>query len=387
MLSRQISRWLIFALLGIAVAESCAAAICWFLVAPSNAGRFLWNPDLNAARNNWSAFSAGVDEDIGGAPISSPASGASRDITGAKQDAEFPDNGYACGSAYGESLVLGYEVAATLGWVEQLSKLLGCRVANYAVNSNSTDQAYLRFIRENNETSFVLLGIDPGTIIDNLSQYSGFLRPPLGPYALKGRFLLDSSDQLKWLSRPHLDEDRFLALHRNPRELLPHDYFLPDTADGPVTPRFPYSLTLFRLALLARVRDVLAGRAEWSSFYASDHPSGALRVLAAICQAFVYHADSRGERALIIVLPVAKSFREQAMYGKFEYAPLVATLVAKGVGVFDAGPAMLDVLAGNSYCELFTRQKSCEGHYSIFGNTILANLLAAELRRRGFVGK
>jgi hypothetical protein len=370
-----------------AVAESSAAAICWFLVARSNAGRFLWNPDLRDARNNWAAFSRSVDEDIGGAAIFSPASGASRGPTGAKYNPDIPDSGNPCGSAYGESLVLGYEVAASLGWVEQLSRLLGCRVANYAVNSNSTDQTYLRFTRANNKTPFVLLGIDPGTIIDNLSQYGGFLRPPLGPYALKGRFLLDSSDRLKWLSRPRLDEDGFLALHRTPAELVPYDYFLPDTVEGPVTPHFPHSLTLLRVALLARVRDVLAGRAEWRGFYASDHPSGALRVLAAICQAFVQHADSLGEPVLIIVLPVAKSFREQAAYGKFEYAPLVARLAAKGVEVFDPGPAMLDALAGNSYCELFTRPKSCEGHYSVLGNTILANLVAAELWRRGFVGK
>jgi hypothetical protein len=382
----RISRWLIWVLLGAALAEIGAAALCWFLLIPSHAGRFLWNPDLEEARNNWFAFSGSTDEEIGGATIFSEASGAPRDPTGAKQNPDFPNPARACGSAYGESLVLGYEVPASLGWVEQLSRLLGCRIANYAVNSNSSDQAYLRFIREKDETPFVLLGIDPSTIIDNVNQYSGFLWGQLGPYALKGRFVIDPADQLRWLERPRLDADGFIALHRMPAQILPHDYFLPDTVDGPVTFRFPYSLTLFRLALLPRMRHVLARRAEWRGFYAVDHPSGALPLLVAICKAFVQHADSWGSRVLIIALPVAQSFREQAGSGKFEYAPLVTTLQAQGLPVFDPGPEMLDLLGGRSYCELFTQPRLCRGHYSVFGNTMIAKLMAAELRRRSFVG-
>ena len=33
------------------------------------------------------------------------------------------------------------------GWVEQLSRKLGCRVANYGVSGYGTDQAYVRFQR------------------------------------------------------------------------------------------------------------------------------------------------------------------------------------------------------------------------------------------------
>jgi hypothetical protein len=176
-----------------------------------------------------------------------------------------------------------------------------------------------------------------------------------------------------------------LELHRSPAELLPHDYFLPDTTEGPVTLGFPYGLTLLRVALLPRVRDILWGRAEWSRFYSADHPSGALRLLAAICEAFVHKADSRGEHVLVVMLPVAKSFRQHAIRGEFEYAPLVAALAAKGVQTYDPGPAMLEALAGRSYCELFTQRNSCDGHYSILGNTMMAELVAAELRRRKFV--
>jgi hypothetical protein len=384
---KPILHWLVLLVLAICVIESYTAAICRFLPASPRGGRFVWAPDLDKVRNNWFAFSAIADEEIGGLSIYSPESGAARDPTGAKKNPRYPQSERACGSAYGESLVLGYEVEGSLGWVEQLSKLLGCRVANYAVNSNSTDQSYLRFISRTDKTSFVLLGIDPSSIVDNISQYSGFLRPPLTPYGLKGRFVLDPFNRLKWLSRPRVDESGFTALHRNPEEFLPNDYFLPDTADGPVTPRFPYGLTLLRIASLARVRGILAGRTEWGQFFAYNHPSGALPLLVTICKAFVNQARYQGERALVVILPVAKSFHERISFGKFEYDPLLIKLIDGDIEVFDAGTALFNALGDQSYCKLFIRSDACEGHYSVLGNTLLAGLVADELRRRGFVTK
>jgi hypothetical protein len=194
-----------------------------------------------------------------------------------------------------------------------------------------------------------------------------------------------------------LDRDGFVAMNRNPAQTLPHSYFLPDTRDGPVALRFPYIVTLARVALMTRLHNILVRRAEWSSLYTSDHPSGALRLMAAICEAFAELAKARGERPLIVMLPLAASFREQANYGAFEYAPLVAALQAKGIEVFDPGTAMIDRLAGRSACEFYIRQRPatalltsplpCGGHYSTAGNTMMAQLVAAELRGRNFVSR
>jgi hypothetical protein len=135
--------------------------------------------------------------------------------------------------------------------------------------------------------------------------------------------------------------------------------------------------------------------AAWSDLYAADHPSGALRLMIAICQGFAELARARGERPLIVMLPLTESFRQQANYGQFEYAPLVAALQAKDIEVFDPGTAMIDGLAGRSTCEFFTHPHPytawltspvpCGGHYSVVGNTTMARLIWAELRRRDFV--
>jgi hypothetical protein len=93
------------------------------------------------------------------------------------------------------------------------------------------------------------------------------------------------------------------------------------------------------------------------------------------------------------LLPLAH-FREKANHDKFEFAPLVAALQAKGIEIFDPGTA-LKSLEGRSACEFYTHAHpgmawltspvSCGGHNSIAGNTTMAQLVGAELRRRDFV--
>ncbi len=383
-LPRVLSRlfWLVLVLV---IAEGLAAGLCWALWWRSSAGRFVWHPQ-NPTRPDHpvTALVTEIDNDIGGAPIFSAASGAPRDRTGAKLNAEFPDPASNCGAAYGESLVLGYEVPLADGWVEQLSHLIGCRIANYAVNYYGPDQAYRRFQLTGSPSSFVILGIDPSTIMDVVSQYTALIGSPAGPYALKGRYLLEPSGRLRWEPKVALDAGHRQTLDDHPAQVLSNEYFLPDTRDGPVTARFPYLWTLVRLAMSPRLRAVLAGRPEWSGFYALHHPSGALPLLEAICRDFVETANSRGERALIVVLPVTASFRAHTRFGQFEYQPLVADLAARRLPALDLGPAMLAARDGRSICDFFVDRLGCRGHYSILGNTIVAHAVAAELRRRGY---
>jgi len=379
--SRAVRR-LIIVLGVIAVVEAGSAVICRFLLPLIPGIRLVWNPDLEQAGRNWDALASLVDDEIGGFRTN-----------GSKENFEFP-NGPSCGSAFGDSFVGGADVDGKDGWVEQLSHLLGCRVTNYAVGNYGTDQAYLRFRRVHDESAVAILGINPNNIEDNIDQYDAFLGANLEPTALKGRFLLDSSGHLQWVSLPQLDRDAFIALNREPEKILPHSYFLPDTQNGPVRLRFPYTWTLARAALNPRLHDVLERRTAWSALYHADHPSGALQLMTAICEAFAELAKSRGQRPLIVMLPLAHSFREQASYGRFEYDPLVGALRDKGIEVFDLGPAMIDSLADRSPCAFFTHARPgtallsspvpCGGHYSVAGNTAIAKLMADELRRRRF---
>ena len=382
--SRRLAMWALLLLLIAAVIEGGAFVVVRLVLTP-NAGFLLWQPDLDAVRRSW-VDAAKVDDELGW-PSPAEAFAPPRDATGAKVNPDFPADARACASIYGDSFVWGDDVALADGWVEQLSRKLGCRVANFGVSGYGTDQAFLRFRRVTTDAAPVaLLGIFPENVMRNVNQYRAFIGFAPHPSWLKGRFVLDPPGRLQWIARPQLDLDAFVALHRAPATVLPREYLLPDTRDGPVTVRFPYALTLARVALMPRVRVRLTGRPSWGDFFTPDHPSGALQLTAAIAEAFVREAERRGRRALVIMLPGASSLRAHATFGAFEYAPLVAMLTARGVDVFDPGPGLLAATAGRDYCALYAAPATCAGHFGLAGSTLMAELVAAELRRRALTG-
>ena len=86
-----------------------------------------------------------------------------------------------------------------------------------------------------------------------------------------------------------------------------------------------------------------------------------------------------------MVLPGASSFRARAKFGEPEYAPLLAALAARQIEVFDPGPALLAALGQRSYCELYAAQADCTGHFGIAGSGLVADVVMAELGRRGLI--
>jgi hypothetical protein len=313
----------------------------------------VWEPDVKAARKVWQAAAGNWDDEIGW-PSPRDSVSLPRDSSGAKMNAEFPHVGHACISAYGDSFVWGDEIPLQDGWPEQLSHKLGCRVANYGVSGYGTDQAYIRFKRNaSDKAPVVLLGIFPEDVLRNVNQYRGFTGYPVNPSWLKGRYVLDRDGTLQWLHRPRIDEAGYLRLIREPASVVPNDYFLPDTRDGPVSLRFPYTLTLARVLLMPRVWVRLTGRPNWANFYRADHPSGALPLTVAIAEAFARTAEQRGESALVVMLPGASSFRTRAKFGQPEYLPLLTALAAKHIEVFDTLPALLTALGPRGYCDLY----------------------------------
>ena len=87
----------------------------------------------------------------------------------------------------------------------------------------------------------------------------------------------------------------------------------------------------------------------------------------------------------MVILPGASSFRTRAALGIPEYAPLIDALAARGVEVFDPAPALLAALEQRSYCDLYSNPVECKGHFGSAGSTVVAQVVASELRRRGLI--
>ncbi len=248
---------------------------------------------------------------------------------------------------------------------------------NYGVSGYGVDQAYLRFHRITVDVApIVVLGIFPDDIMRTVNQYRAFIGFPPEPFWVKGRFVLNEAGALQWIARPRLDADSYLNMQWEPAELLPHEYLLPNTHDGPVSVRFPFTATLLHLAMTPRLWSRLMGRTPWSEFYRPSHRSGAVPLTVAIVAAFVREAEQRGKRVFIVTLPGAGSFRARARFGGPDYAPFVKAMAAKGMDVFDPASPLLAALKGRSYCELFTQQAACQGHYGVAGGALLAEVVA-----------
>jgi hypothetical protein len=374
--------WAILILLLLAVMEGGSVIFLHF-IGTSSAHFFVWDPDLAGAHKAWVDAHGNWDDELGW-PSPHDAVSPPRDASGAKFNKEFPQPGHACASAYGDSFIWGYGIPLQDGWVERLSYKLGCRVANFGVDGYGTDQAYVRFTRmTQDEAPAVLLGVFPENVMRNVNQYRGFLGFPQSPVWLKGRFVLDSAGKLQWIHRPRIDEAGYLCLLSDPASVIPHEYLLPNSHDGPVTVGFPYTLALTRVLLMPRLWVRLTGQPSWADFFHADHPSGALALTAAIAEAFARDAERRGKRALVLMLPGASSFRARAKFGRPEYQPLLNALAARHIDVFDPAPALLAALGQRSYCDLYIFPARCDGHFGVFGNRIVADVMAAELRRRG----
>jgi hypothetical protein len=158
---------LISILILLGVMEGLSAIFLKFVLA-SSAHFLVWNPNIDA-HTAWTAAGGNWDDELGW-PSPRDAVAPPRDQTGAKYNPDFSPSEYPCASAYGPSFVWGDDIPLADGWVEQLSRKLGCRVANYGVSGYGTDQAYVRFLHlRQDEAPVTLFGISPENIMQNAS--------------------------------------------------------------------------------------------------------------------------------------------------------------------------------------------------------------------------
>ena len=172
-------------------------------------------------------------------------------------------------SAFGDSFVWGDEVPPADGWIEQLSRQLAVASRTMA----SADMAQIK-----HTFAFVVWNMTA-----HRSCFSAFFpmilyapsinsepSSPLGwsRFGLRAGSSSTRNGQLQWIARPHLDANSYLDLIRNPKAFLPHEYFLPDTRDGPVSVHFPTRWSLARLALMPRLWNRLRGKRHGVIFIA-----------------------------------------------------------------------------------------------------------------------
>lgn len=297
----------------------------------------------------------------------------------------YTREGGECISLYGDSFTFGDDVNDTEAWSNQLSIQLGCRVANYGVGGYGTDQAFLRYSNNGDDrSSMVILGIFPENLIRNVNQYRYFL-DGVTVFSMKPRFILED-DKLALINIPVQTAEEFRAATNNPVVAFPHEVFLPDSWNGPVTPAFPYLGVIARLLKSERFRDGLRGHPSWESFFREDHPSQALPLTVAIVRQFGDLCRFREQKCLVIIYPTGRSFKRFVEGGHLATRPLGAQLEREAIPYLDLHYAFRDRVDTDAFCGLLVESPTirCMGHFNAAGNRLIADILYQHLVQRGF---
>lgn len=378
--ARTFVLWTIMLLIMVGIAEAASAALYFGYVLP-HFRYAIWDPASADIDKAWNSSADAPDEELGW-PSPSRIGKPPYDRTGAKENADFVAASESCATAYGDSFVWGYGVPAEKGWVEEVSRQLGCRISNYAVPGYGIDQAFIRFRRNANDTApVVLLGIYPQDVMRDVNQYRAFIGFPIDPGLVKGRFVLTEAGALEWIPRPSLNRERFVELNRRPSRIVPHDYLLPGSDDGPVTRDLSFTWTLLKFEF-ARLR---GHPLPINAFLTPGDPSGAFELSIALVDAFRDLASQRRQKLLVVMLPGSSSLRQKRKSGTFEYDALRDKIQSQGIDVLDLGPLLLAKRQGQGFCDLFIERNACDGHYSEIGNRVVAEIMASELKRRSLL--
>lgn len=296
------------------------------------------------------------------------------DESGARPNPAYPYPQPGCVAAFGDSFTYASEVSHAEGWANQLSKRLGCRVANFGVGGYGTDQAYLRFKQTNvDDASVVILGFFPEDIERNVNQYRGFLS---GNHNLvfKPRYLVHDGELelVPIIQRENFNYDELI---KDPIKFLKYEYFLPGTAFGPVSVKFPFTLTAIEALFHPKILAFISGQPTWAKLYREDSDSGGLETTEAILRQFAADVRNMGKFPLVFVFTNAKSvdhFRDSRVW---PFQSVLDFMDREQIHYINFGQYLDANFDLARICEIFTKQIvfGCTGHHTAEGNRLVAD--------------
>lgn len=267
-------------------------------------------------------------------------------------------------SLYGDSFTWGRNnhISAEDAWSNRLARALGKRVLNFAVPAYGTDQAYLRYLRNAQDTraKVVVLGHMTEDMVRNLTRLRDLTGGGARELAWKPRFVLDARGELELVPLPRLSEAeyrRFLGLE-SPQLVLEHESFAPGGPMGAVRLTFPFTLALLRNTGYWRFRARLGRYPDSVPLYRPGHPLRGLELTHAILRAFGREAARRGQRPLVILFPGPNDAQHFQATGEDVQEELARRVEADGVAVLRFTPLLIRWLAGRPSASAFR-----EGHF------------------------
>ena len=313
------------------------------------------------------------------------------DINGARPSPAYPQPGSAQVSLYGDSFTYGSDVDHEHAWGNVLSRHLGNRVANYGVPGYGTDQAYLRFQKNiDDESKIVILGFIGDNITRIINQDRRLVWKPYGGLKLKPRFILNENNQLAHIPIPPITQELTPDYLAHPEKYLEHEWFLPGSGYGGVTFEFPFTISIAQALIEKRAINFYLNRPYWFEYFSDTHESQALPLLVRIISSFDELAAERDKRLLLVILPSARHLMYQKANRISPVKLLTERLNDEDISYLDVTGHVLNELDGRKIDQIFTKQfilNDRGGHYNDIGNEIIAGIIKRYLEQSYFFGE
>lgn len=263
-------------------------------------------------------------------------------------------------------------------WGNVLAELSGCRVSNYGQGGYGTDQAYLRFRRnERDQAGVVVLAHVTEDILRVLTRNRDLLVFEMW-FAYKPRFILDRNGALELIPIPSASEEDYLRWvgARSPRLDPEHESFHPGGPAGATLLEFPFTAAVLRNLGDFRMRAKLARRPYYAEFYERNHPLRALEILREIGKTFAADAQARGRQPLVLLFPNREDVEDYRETRQWCYGNLVEEFAAAGVDCIEFGTRLAEAAQGQDLDAFY----DATGHFNEVADRMVAEFVLAKIR-------
>ena len=288
-----------------------------------------------------------------------------RDNLGARADKN--DFNASCIEMFGDSFTYSSLVTGEYAWPKKLAELINCKVHNFGVGGYGSDQAVLRHEAMESTASIAVLNHLTENIMRNTNQLRNLIYPNNSSVVLKPRFILSEEGALKLIKKPELAESELFDIQLL-KQKLQHEYFIPGGDSGiRENFNFPYSFTLFDLALNHFfANSKLKMEPRHSAFYRKEHAADGLKITYKIFQRFIFNSLKKGQLPVITVVPTCHDLEFIRKNKSRPYQPLLDELSENGVFFFDFADSFL------FYDDFYKFFGACNSHPNEEGYELMA---------------
>ena len=304
-------------------------------------------------------------------------------------------------SCYGDSFTFARQVNDNETWNYYLSELTKTNIQNFGVGNYGIDQSLLRLKREFKKypSDMVILGVVPDTISRILSVWKHYYEYG-NTFGFKPRFeIIDG--KLTLIKNLIDSKEKFLDYEKFLKEIQNNDFFYKEKFLKEII-KFPYSISILKnfsrnLRILQKLdkikknesskkliaqnfeamKIIMARNLEWRIKLFKDE--NVSKLLKEIIQEYVRVSQKENFKAIFVFLPQKDDIifikNNYHFYNKFvEEIRKIDHLVVLDI--------TNKILKEKKIDELFSEETEYGGHYSKYGNEIIAKMIYDEMRTK-----